>query len=378
MKPTVQDDLRAQLVAHLSSGVDPMCDEVMVHATDGYVSVDHLARERETVLHDLPLIVGSVDQVRSPGDFFTDDLSGTPLLVVRGDDGVLRALTNVCGHRGSTVESSPCGSARRFTCPYHGWSYDRVGALRSIPNDGGFVGLDRDARSMAGLPVEERHGLVWVKPSGETPDVASFLGSLDDELAGFEMDAYVHERSEVIRRPLNWKLVVDGFLESYHLRFLHRNTIGPHIHSNFGMFDSYGPHSRLVPLRRSFDAEAQARNEQALLPHIAIIYQIFPNSLLVWQGDHFEAWSVFPEGTPDRMVARAMLLAPKAPTTAEETGHWDRNWKVLMDTVLHEDMVVAAAIHANIAAGTRPDVVFGRQESALQHFHSMLRDATTR
>jgi phenylpropionate dioxygenase-like ring-hydroxylating dioxygenase large terminal subunit len=372
MESTAQDELRARILAHLASGVDPMCDEVMRHPTDGYVSAGLLARERETIFSDYPLVIGSSDQVRKPGDFFTDDLSGRPLLVVRGDDGVLRALLNSCGHRGSKVETAPCGSSRRFTCPFHAWSYDRTGALRSIPNDEGFVGLDRDARGLAELPVEERHGLVWVRPSGKAPDVAAYLGTLDAELAGYGMDAYVHERAEVLRRPFNWKLVVDGFLESYHLRFLHRSTIGPYIRSNFALFDAHGPHAAMVALRSSFDADAQGRGEQELMPELAIIYLIFPNTVLVWQSDHFEAWSIFPDGAPDRMVARAALLAPTAPVTADETLHWDKNWKVLMDTVQQEDWAVAKTIQDNIAAGARPDAVFGRQEATLQHFHSHL------
>jgi hypothetical protein len=78
------------------------------------------------------------------------------------------------------------------------------------------------------------------------------------------------------------------------------------------------------------------------------------------------------------MIARASLLAPNAPVTADETLHWDKNWKVLMDTVQQEDWVVAKSIQDNVAAGARPDVVFGRQEATLQHFHATLQRATER
>jgi len=358
-----------------------MAEDVLMHPVDRYVRSDHLQRERETLFNDYPLVIGYSDDVRSCGDFFTDELTGQSLLVVRGDDGVVRGFHNVCGHRGAKVETAPCGNQRRFTCPYHAWSYDRTGALRNIPNDDGFTGVDREARGLVEVPVAERHGLVWARPgaaAGDGLDVAAYLGPLDDELSSFSMESYVHDRTDVLRQPFNWKLVVDGFLETYHIRFLHRNTIGPYIGSNFALFDPFGLHSRMVGLRTSFktvvDAPATKRD---FLAHIAIIYQIFPNTILVWQSDHFEVWSVFPDpDAPDGMVARASLLASRRATSDEETLHWDKNWQVLMKTVLEEDFVIAKTIQHGFRSGVRSHAVFGRQEATLQHFHKMLDQET--
>lgn len=382
MDVSAQAELLDRIRAHLASGVDPMVDDVVMHPVDRYVRPDHLEREQATLFTDYPLVVGYSSDVTQPGDFFTDDLTGRSLLVVRGDDGVLRGFHNLCGHRGAKVETSGSGNQRRFTCPYHAWSYDRSGRLRSIPNDEGFVGVDCDERSLVEIPVAERHGLVWARPGGsphEQLDIAEYLGSLDEELSGFEMDRYVHERTDVLRRPFNWKLVVDGFLETYHIRFLHRRTIGPYIRSNFALHDAHGLHARMVGLRASFQTiEEGPVGDGELLPHLAIIYVIFPNTVLVWQSDHFEVWSVFPDGPrPDAMVARASLLAPTPATTAEETVHWDKNWDVLMNTVLEEDFVVAETMQRGFASGVRTHAVFGRQEAALQHYHRVLEQETS-
>lgn len=372
-----QTELFDRIVAYLDSGFDPMVDDVMRHPVDRYVDLRHVGRERERLFSEFPIVVGHGSDVRSPGDFFVDDLSGRSLLIVRGDDGVLRGFHNMCGHRGSAVELSACGNQRRFTCPYHAWSYDTAGRLRSIPNDDGFASVDRDAHGLVEVPVEERHGLVWVIPGarpGAAIDVASYLGELDDELAEFDMSDHVRERTDILREPFNWKLVVDGFLETYHIRFLHRSTIGPYIGSNFALYDDFGLHARMVGLRASFHEQRSAPpDERELLPHVAIIYLVFPNTVLVWQGDHFEVWSVFPDGDgADRMVARASLLAPTAPTTDAEQRHWDKNWEVLMNTVLNEDFVVARTMQRNFASGARTHAVFGRQEAALQHYHRIL------
>jgi len=378
MNPVTQAELMERVLAHLASGSDPMADAVLMHPVDRYVRVDHLEREREILFNDYPLVIGYSDDVRNPGDFFTDDLTGKSLLVVRGDDGVLRGFHNVCGHRGAKVEAAASGNQLRFTCPYHAWSYDCAGSLRKIQYDDGFSGVDREARSLVELPVAERHGLVWAKPGGrpgESLDIGAYLGALDEELSGFGVQGYVHERTDVLRQPFNWKLVVDGFLETYHIRFLHRNTIGPYITSNFAMFDPFGVHGRMIALRTSFtEAVVEAPpQERHFLPHIAIIYLIFPNTVLVWQGDHFEVWSVFPDPeAPSAMVTRASLLAPRRATSDEETRHWDKNWNVLMKTVLEEDFVIAKTMQNGFQSGVRSHAVFGRQEAPLQHYHQML------
>ena len=373
----LQAELTGRIDAHLDSGIDPMVDEVMRHPIDRYVDPLHAARERASLFADYPIVVGHGSDVRSPGDFFVDDLSGRSLLIVRGDDGLLRGFHNVCGHRGSAVEMTGCGTRRRFTCPYHAWSYDTTGELRSIPNDDGFASVDRGLHGLVAVPVEERHGLVWAVPGAApdaTIDVAAYLGELDAELAAFEMSDHVRERTDVLREQFNWKLVVDGFLETYHIRFLHRDTIGPYIGSNFALYDGYGLHARMIGLRESFHhARSSASENREFLPHVAIIYLVFPNTVLVWQGDHFEVWSVFPDDErADRMVARASLLAPTPPTTEAEQRHWDKNWEVLMNTVLNEDFVVARTMQGNFSSGARSHAVFGRQEATLQHYHRTL------
>ena len=190
MLSSTQDELFERIVEHLDSGTDPMADQVMEYPVERYVQADHLDREGALLFGKLPLVVGASDRVRSPGDFFTDDLSGWSLLVVRGDDGVLRGFHNMCGHRGSEVKVRESGCSRSFTCPYHAWTYDSEGRLVAIPNDDGFAGLDRSDRGLIEVPVEERHGLVWAQPNsapGTSLDVAGYLGELDAQLGEFEL-----------------------------------------------------------------------------------------------------------------------------------------------------------------------------------------------
>ena len=370
-----QDVLRRRLVDQLRSGSDPMVEATWFAPVAPYHDPEHLALERRSLLRRHPVVVAHADRVAEPGDFVTVDHAGSPLLVARGDDGVVRAFHNVCRHRGARVELAPSGNRRRFSCPYHAWSYDTRGALRAIPNDDGFCDLDRSNLALVPLAAAERHGLIWVQfdaDATEPLDVAGFLGELDDELASYRLDSYVTERREVLTQPFNWKLLVDGFLEVYHLRFLHRNTVGPYIRSNFALVDPVGPHTRMVGIRSSFDAVVE-RNDEPLMRHLAIIYQVFPNTVLVWQGDHFESWTAWPgESGPASTATEVALLAPHPTRDEDEQLHWDKNWKILMDTVLAEDFPTARGIQQGYGAGAQTHVVFGRQEGALQHYHQQL------
>jgi phenylpropionate dioxygenase-like ring-hydroxylating dioxygenase large terminal subunit len=218
---------------------------------------------------------------------------------------------------------------------------------------------------------------VWVVLTPGAPiDVATHLGGLDDELASYGLNGYVVERDTLLRANLNWKIVVDGFLETYHLKFLHSRTIGPYIRTNLTPFESFGPHGRMVGVRDSYDeVRGRSVDEVDCMPHIAVIYQLFPNTVLVWQADHFEAWFVFPEGDrPDRSVSRVVLLAPHPTRDESEQQIWDRNWKILMQTVLEEDFPVGETMQRGFAAGGADTLRFGRNEPALQHFHRALAD----
>jgi nitrite reductase/ring-hydroxylating ferredoxin subunit len=375
----VDRTLQEQLVVEINKLMDhqttAMAGTEMHHPVREYYDRDRLEQERSVLFRQHPVVMGHGSQLPTPGDYLTDDLAGVPVLVVRQADGSVRAFLNVCRHRASKVTFEEQGHARVLTCPYHAWSYDTDGRLRSIPYDDGFTGVPRDRYGLVELPAEERHGLVWVVPTpGAAIDVAAYLGPLDQELASYGLDAYVHERSTVLRDDLNWKLVVDGFLETYHLRFLHGKTVGPYLKTNLTPFEVMGRHGRMVGVRASFDTVRDLPPSQIdLLPHIAVIYQLFPNTVLVWQADHFECWTCFPDGDdPARSASRVSLLAPRPTSSAEEQARWDRNWKILMDTVLYEDFLVARAMQKAFASGAVAHSLFGRNEPALQHFHRQL------
>jgi len=374
MERAAQTALAQRILAHHRTGTQDLAPAEMVQPVARYRDPAHAERERERLMRVMPLALCHGSELPEPGDFVTDSLVGTPVLVVRQADGSVRAFVNLCRHRGTQVEWERSGNRRLFTCPYHAWSYERDGGLRNVPlQEDGFPCLDKGEHGLIELPCEQRHGIVWVVLTPDAGiDVAAHLGAeLDAELAGWRLDEAVIERLDHFENDFNWKYTVDGFLEGYHLRFLHAKTIGAYFVSpDLALFDCWGPHCRMTLTRKSFEAVADRPASEIDLPTVSIpVYVLFPATVLVWQNDHWELWTSTPDARDHtRSVARARLLAPNADMVESQRALWDKNWRILMDTVEQEDWAAARFTQAGLAAAP-PELYYGRNEPCLQHFH---------
>lgn len=336
-----------------------------------YTCPDIAAREARVLFRERPLCVGLSGLLREPGAYSVHDLSGLPLLLTRDADGAARALLNVCRHRGARVAEG-CGNTRAFTCPYHAWRYGIDGQLVARPDEAAFSASLRAAHGLTALPVVERDGLIWVLPqAGGTVDFDADYARMADTLGGFGLGDMHHYASRVLTRRMNWKLMLDTFLESYHFCVLHRNSICSIFHDNLSTFDTYGPHFRLVAARRSIEAIRTAPMPQwNLLPHMVAIYVLFPNTVLVWQLDHIELWQIFPAaGAPDAASVLLSLYTPEPAVTESARRHWDANLDLVVYVVENEDFPLGEGVQHGFHAPAQQHIVFGRNEPALAHFH---------
>ncbi len=176
--------------------------------------------------------MGFASNWAKPGAFSTDDYAGVPILMARGRDGTLRAMLNVCRHRGAKVAQG-CGEAHLFRCPYHAWSYDLSGKTMAIPDERCFPNVRDERSSLVALQLCEKYGLVWVIPTPAADGATSFdidpwLGGLGPELASYGFGSWAFFDNRVIPETMNWKLVADTFHEGYHVGFLHRDSLREH------------------------------------------------------------------------------------------------------------------------------------------------------
>ncbi|MEO8700033.1 MAG: SRPBCC family protein [Kofleriaceae bacterium] len=353
-----------------------------------YADAARLERERNRLFRDYPLAVGHVAQLAAPGDFFTHDAAGVPLLITRGDDKKIRAFLNVCRHRGTRVEPTACGARKAFVCPYHAWTYGRDGKLLGIPHAGGFVGIPYETRGLAEVPVAVHAGLIFVQPGGGAMP-AEWLGAITRDLEGFGTATAAVYGAVSMTRELSWKLGIDVFLESYHLRPTHRASIYPLFFDNVGLVDPIGPHLRNVfPKRTIRELAALPEKQWSLRQHANVLFHIFPNTLVLVEPDHCAVLHLWPQG-PARTLLTAYMLVPDA--TVHKSGerrvrssaegdakvddkaraYWDANNKILLAAV-EEDFVMGESIQRGITSGANREITFGAFEHALAHFHRQI------
>lgn len=420
-------DLQCQLVrrvlAHLEARTTDSDSSMTTVPIEAYADAQRIDRERKRLFRDYPLIVGHVSQVPNPGDFFTHDASGVPLIITRGNDHKLHALINVCRHRGTRVESQECGSKAAFVCPYHAWTYGRDGALLGVPHERAFVAkpapscnangtppngvvaigkrppsdneatdgvqmfargssstvgraLPREGRGLVEVPIGVAAGLIFVRPTplreGETRkmDMTPWIGSIAPELDGFGLtSSYVYAPINV-ERALSWKLGIDVFLETYHLRSTHKDTIYRMFFDNVGLVDTVGPHLRNVFPKRSIRELSGAPDGWVLRHHANVLYHLFPNTLILIEPDHAAVLHLWPIDA-GRTRLQAYMLVPEAPVSEKAQRYWDANNEILLDAI-DEDFTMGESIQRGITSGANRQITFGAFEHALAHFHAQV------
>ena len=369
-----------KLLAHLDQRTTALADGIYRNPVSDYISAEQAAQERELFFRNGPINTGLSALMPRPGDWMTHDWAGVPILMVRRADGSLGAFLNVCRHRGARVVEGCGNGARDFSCPYHGWTYGLDGTLVARPDEPSFAAAERATHGLRALPVVEKFGMIWVGPRPEMRlDIDGLLDGVAGDLADFGLEKYHHYETRVLRREMNWKLAIDTFCETYHLSYRHPDTVSPLFHTNRATFDAFGPNHRLIAARRTID-ELRGQPEAAwnVYDHTAIIYVLFPNTILIFQRDHVETWHMFPGERADQCAMYASLYIPEPVASDSAKRHWDNNFNLLMATVEDQDFPTCEGMQRGFLSEAQESIVFGRNEPALQHFHRSVKAALER
>lgn len=376
MRRDRQLELIRRLLKYSEQGTTAYAPETYRNELAAYADPARFARERDVFFRQRPLVFGLSGRLAEPGDFATETIDGNPLLVTRGNDGVVRAFLNVCRHRGAPVADG-CGKAKMFACPYHAWTYNLDGSLKGIPDARSFDGLDKGDLGLTEVPALEKDGMIWVGPLDRTtPMPDNPMGSMSEEFAEWGFGDYHYFGNYRMVQPMNWKLIIDTFLEVYHIGVLHKETIAPYLETNRSTFDTYGDHHRMVVPRNTFRRLAdQSEDERDLITHAAVVYGFFPTSLTVIQGAaNFELWRVWPDkGRPGWSVVDLSVYVPEKPTTDKARDFWQKNMDLAIRTVESEDFELGRIIQQNAESGTQDHTVYGRNEPAMSHYHASIR-----
>ena len=367
-------------LAHSQNGTVPLDDGIKRVLAKNYFDPDRWQLEMDRIFRRLPLVLGFSCELDGPNAYKALEVMGTPILLVRGADGVLRSFVNMCSHRGAIIVEDGLGSARRFSCPYHAWTYDTVGSLVGILDKANFGDVDMACLGLTPLPVAERASIVFgsITPGAEAADafdLDQFLGGYGEMLEhlGFA-DCRLVGR-QVAEGP-NWKLAYDGYLDFYHLPILHKNTFGSE-YNNKTINDSWGPHQRNVqPDQRVMVFDGVPEDQWAINKMTGGVWTIFPHVSVAGfdvGGRLYLVSQLFPGSTPETSITVQSFLATFEPTD-EQQLLIEQQMEFLLRVVRDEDYYTGNRIQRAVKTGAKTHFIFGRNEGPCQRFHGWVDD----
>jgi choline monooxygenase len=327
-----------------------------------YLGADMLARDQAQVLSRSWQLVAHRDRLTSPGDHVVGQLANTPVLVLRGHDGELRAFPNVCRHRAGPLATCDGKGARQLHCRYHGWTYDLEGRLRHAPEMGGAEGFRLEDFRLEPLRVAEWQGLVFVSLVDDIPPLAEVYDGIAGRIAPIDLSAMRFVRQDVYGVACNWKVYVDNFLEGYHL---------PYVHPGLSrVLDYRAYHTELFPWS-SLQHSPLGASDGAYGNGEAYYYFVYPNVMLNVVPGRLQVNRVLPDGPERCRVEFDYYYAPDP----ESRQRIDRDGE-FTDAIQREDMAICEAVQRGLVSGYyQPGPLCPKREAGVWHFHNLLRAA---
>jgi phenylpropionate dioxygenase-like ring-hydroxylating dioxygenase large terminal subunit len=342
-----------------------------------YVDPEFLALEARYLWQKSWLYACHTDELPSAGSYVVCKKTGSPILIVRGKDDVIRAFYNTCRHRGAPVVGDASGTANGFVCKYHGWTYALDGALINLRDKRDFVGLDTSCRSLTPVRCERFYNWVFINEDPAAQALHEHFAPFGEFFRQFQPETYRFVRHEAFDVRCNVKVLLDAFLETYHLKSIHQNTVDRFLDHRGTTIALYrNGHSLMVtPNRRPdwVDPGTKGMRRIETVTEVAAknnaSFNFFPNLVV----------PVDPTGAP------FLTFWPTSPTTMRIEVDWfapdwgggplPERWPIRIqnfDRILDEDLQFAAAIQESVQSPGFRGMTLNYQERRLYHWHEEL------
>jgi choline monooxygenase len=322
-----------------------------------YDDADVLRREQERIFARTWQYVAHAGELANAGDYVTAQLGRIPVVLTRAEDNELRALANVCVHRGSLVADG-AGNRHTLQCPYHAWTYGLDGTLRAAPR----ADFDVDGMSLVALRLERWGPFLFANADADAAPLADVLGDVPEQLAraGIDVDSLAFHHRTRWSVDANWKLVAENFLECYHCAVAHPSfsatvDVSP---AAYALEEGRWHSSQRAHLRNG-DGAGQFH---FLWPGTVI--NVFPGAANLSIG------SLTPAGTARTERVLDYFFVPG------EDERWIGELLELDDTVGREDTALVERVQAGVSAGVlESGRLLGDAERLVAHFQRLVRDA---
>jgi choline monooxygenase len=336
-----------------------------------YTDPNVFAEEKERIFSRTWQVVGHASQVAKPGDFFTTELVGEPLVFVRGVDGKLRGFYNVCRHRAGPPAEG-CGSRKLFRCGYHGWTYGLDGALLSATEIEGVENFRAEDFALVPVRTEEWFNFVFANLDPDAAPLSKSLGELPEQAEKFPFATMKLFERRTYDMKCNWKTYVDNYLEGYHLPSVHPG-LNRELDFNAYVVEPYARHVRqFSPIRGSQPGDATPRRYPAASEGLTTDYfWIFPNWMLNCYPDNVSLNIVLPTEPERSLAIFEWYLPEKDRSTPAAKASVE-----FSDQIQAEDVRICEVVQKNLRSRSYSRGRFSvKQEKGVHAFHRMYAEA---
>jgi len=343
------------------------------YPASNFTSRDHFEAERDGVLRHMALPIMPSAMLREPGTAMPMDAHGLPLLLVRDRAGVLRVFLNACQHKGAKLlEGCEARKLGRLTCPYHSWTFGLDGSLLSIARQDAFADIDKADFNLAELSAREFGGIVWVglDRKRET-DFSNLVPELEADLKALEIpDAHLYGHRR-FRLNANWKLVLEPFMESYHVPRLHAASIGDLFGDVHRIIDLLGPHQRKTAGKVNYHPDMLDAEGENIHKIITFAYQLFPTAVLITSPYYTSIMILMPLSERETIVDYYMLTLEE-PQTEKAREVSARSLELILKVFGEEDFRAAQISQEGLESGALDFMTYGGMENTIPMFYRQI------
>ena len=366
--------LAKRLLAHNLNGTTDQADGIMVKPVADYTDSEIISSEVNKIFYDHPVPIALSAEFDENNSYKATKVIDTPLLITRGEDGVVRTFINICKHRGAPVCPEGSGKKSKFNCTYHGWMYNNTGDLVNIFKSDTFGDIDKSKIKLTELFCEERSGFIWVCLNPDIKyDLNKWMNGFDAELDDIDLENWHLFKSIKINGPM-WKICWDGYTDGYHHHMVHPETVGKNTIVNLIAHDTYGPHQRFAFGLKNID-ELSDIEEKDWEPenHLRLIHSVFPNSSIsAIQNEHCLVSIIFPSPDLQETITTQYILCLKEPKTKEEIKKAEEFAELSRAAIIDEDYPINFKIQESIHSKANTEFLFGKNEPIQQHYHNWI------